>query len=662
VSATAFFLLLVLAAYPFQFWQRSIRTWIFSLAMLCLGELSVAIQNQQWLPNYFNNQLQVGRLLKLRVVEPLVEKNKSYKTIAEVVAIVNQQQELPTAGKIVLYIDKESLKQTIAFGDIIYAKNNCRDLQDAPNPFEFSPKKHLAHKSIYKSCFLKKGDFYLSNHEHESSIISLGYQVRDYCISVFKEHGLKGDEFAVAAAMIVGFEDELNPQIISYFSASGAMHLLSVSGLHIAFVYIILSFFLKPLRRFKWGSKFEFWFTVFVLWFYAIVTGFSPPVLRSAIMFSFAVYAKTFAKQINMFNVLATAALFILVVDPLALLDVGFQLSFLALLSILLVQPHLNTLYSSKHYLIQKCWELIAVSISATVLTLPFTFYYFHQFPNYFLLVNIVVIPLSTLLLYIGFAAIVFSWIKPLASFLVFLLKYVTWSLNQVLQFDERLPFSVTPNIQFSVFSIFLLLLAISFFLYHLNLNHHRSRKLALILFALFMLSSTIEYASKLEHRSIVFYSIKKHTAIDFIDAYHTVLVADDSLLKKEYDLKFHVYPNRMAHYANEAKDLTLDSVCYFQNLIKEGSIITFYHKIILIPNLNDSNWLWSKRLDVDYLVLNGQPPKYVRKLLQHVHANKVIIESVYHGKVKERVIQYVQKKNFPYWDVQKMGAWVDEF
>jgi competence protein ComEC len=662
LAASALSLFVILLAFRFEYWQRHFRTVFFSAMMLCLGMLAINIQKQTWLPYFFAHSLSAESKVKLRILEPLVAKTKSYKTTAEVLAIVHQNQEQKSNGKIVLYFDRSALNDSLTYGDIIYAKNKISELKDAPNPFEFSPKKHLANKSIYHSCFLKKTDYYVLDRNEQFDIVQLGYTVRDYCLEIFRKHHLTGDEFAVAAAMILGFEDELNPQIISYFSASGAMHLLSVSGLHIAFVYIILALMLKPFRRFKWGAKFEFVFTVFVLWFYALVTGFSPPVLRSAIMFSFAVYAKTFGKQLNMFNVLATAAIFILVVDPLALLDVGFQLSFLALLSILLVQPHLNDLYYSKNYFLQKIWELSSVSISATVATLPFTFYYFHQFPNYFLFINILVIPLSTLLLYVGFAAIIFSWITPLAACLVWLLKYITFGLNAVLQFDESLPFSVTRNIQFSGFSILVLVLSITFFLYHLNLKHPLSKKLSIAMFVMFMLTSTLEFASKINHKAIVFYSVKQHTAIDFMDAYQTYFVADDSLLRREQDVKFHIYPNRMVHHATDVKCVALDSQLQSSNFVKEHSLISFYQYTFLIPQLSDTIWLNHKNISVDYLVINGQSLRFVQHLLKNVHPQNIIIEPVYKFKTKQKLLSLLRKKNYPYWDVQKSGAFVKEF
>lgn len=652
---------LVLALFPFQFWQRNKRAYLFSVLVFCVSVLLTTYQKSFWQKPYFKSYLTNQANLRLQLLEPFSEKSNSMKTVAEVVSVNDSTKEQSSFGKIIVYCQKNPALLKLGYGDELIAKNRISPIRSASNPFEFDAKKHLSHQAVYYSCYLKNTDYRTVLSSGSVSIRRLGYQVRDYCIEVFRKHGLQGEEFAVASAMILGFEDELNPQIISYFSASGAMHLLSVSGLHIAFVYIILTFLLKPLRRFKWGSKAEFVITVFVLWFYAIVTGFSPPVLRSAMMFSFAVYAKTFNKKLNMFNVCATAALFILVVQPLALFDVGFQLSFMALVSILLVQPFLSEFYHSKHVLIQKTWELIAVSIAATVLTLPFTFYYFHQFPNYFLLVNLLVIPLSTVLLYLGFAALIFSFIPPLSQLLVWVLMYVTRLLNAVLRFDEQLPFSVTKNIYFSDLSLMLLAVALGCFIYYLHFSQQRFKRISLALLLMFLFDSSFDYASKINRQQITFYSIRKHVAIDFISSYSGVLLADTSMLRQAQSVMHHIQPNRIANYATSFTECSLQSDMQQESFMKVKSIVRFHGKTILIPQKEDLSWLLSRKIKFDYVVLSSPSVYAMQQLISHVDAKQYIIEPVYSLQSKRKIIHLLHQSQKNFWDIQERGAYIVE-
>ena len=630
---------------------------LFLASLVGFGFVMVNISKEYWLPTYFTKTLQTQSLIFVKITEPVSEKTKSYKTFGEVIAVKNNNKIKKVCGKVVLYFEKNQNSKNISYGNCLIIKNNIQELKAAPNPNEFSPKDYLGYRGIYHSCYLHEKEWTKIGDDYGNVIKKKCYEARDFCLRTFEKNGLKGDEFAVASAMIVGFEDELRPEIISYFSSSGAMHLLSVSGLHIAFVYLILSFLLRPFRKFKNGKYIELALSIFVLWFYAIVTGFSAPVLRSAIMFSFVVYAKTFEKSLNMYNILALAGFYILCYEPLSVADVGFQLSFLALLSILLIQPIISELYYSKVWLVQKAWEITSVSISATIGTLPFTFYYFHQFPNYFLLVNLLVIPLSTLLLYCGFAVILLAWIPIIPILLTTLLHYITKSLNFILSVDENTPGSVTRNIQIGEIETIIFFISIIFLIIYLYNKQYKFLLSFLAVFAIFIGTSVAYFLPHIKQRKIIVYSVNSHTAIDFFIGNTCYFVADSNLVNSIIDLRYHIYPNRIKNYINEEKSMVLNQNYLSTNFQKKNEYISFENRKIVI--LNDSNIIKKhiKKLAVDYALLSGNINQKLDNFFNSYEFNYLILDTSIPKKSRKKIIKYLKNKHVKYWDVQSQGA-----
>ena len=180
---------------------------------------------------------------------------------------------------------------------------------------------------------------WISTNKNEGSfILKTSISLRDYFLNIFKQYNITGNEFAVGSALILGFEDKLNPEIISAYSSSGALHVLSVSGLHIAIIYVVLLKLLFFLDKFKNGKIIKAIILVLMLWFYACLTGLSPSVMRAATMFSFIVIAKLFNRYTNVYNTLAASALLLLIINPYLIMEVGFQLSFLAVFGIVMLQ------------------------------------------------------------------------------------------------------------------------------------------------------------------------------------------------------------------------------------------------------------------------------------------------------------------------------------
>ncbi|MEM9053079.1 MAG: ComEC/Rec2 family competence protein, partial [Bacteroidota bacterium] len=246
-------------------------------------------------------------------------------------------------------------------------------------------------------------------------------------------------EFGVISALVLGDKAQLDVDLRRQFVNAGVVHILAVSGLHVGIIYFLFGWLFDLLLK-KKGRLLKFILLLLILWAYAALTGFSPSVLRAATMFSFISLGKYHWKYGNVYNMIAGSAVVLLVVDPLLITQVGFQLSYLAVIGIVYFHPKFYSLLTFETWLPDKIWSLTCVSLSAQLATFPLSVFYFHQFPVLFPLSNLLVIPLATAILYLGISWLILSWVPFLSSILEFLTIKATYILNLTVETFNELP------------------------------------------------------------------------------------------------------------------------------------------------------------------------------------------------------------------------------
>jgi competence protein ComEC len=226
--------------------------------------------------------------------------------------------------------------------------------------------------------------------------------LRDFFLTLIEQHVKTKDELAVASAIMLGYRDYMNADIVQAYASSGALHVLSVSGLHVGVLFLALQFLLQWMDKYRQLKWVKVLLVLAVMFFYAVLTGLSPSVLRAVVMFSFFVIAKAINRDNNMYNVLGISCLLLLFWNPYLITEVGFKLSYLAVLGIVVLYPILQPLLTFKNKLLKGAWSITCLSIAAQIATFPISLYYFHQFPNLFLISNLIIIPASDFVLYLG--------------------------------------------------------------------------------------------------------------------------------------------------------------------------------------------------------------------------------------------------------------------
>jgi competence protein ComEC len=320
----------------------------------------------------------------------------------------------------------------------------------------------------------------------EISLNKFAIQTRDMCINSIKRHNINKDELAVISALILGAKSDLDKQLIQDYTQSGIVHILAVSGLHVGLLYVAFLFLLKPFKRILPSLLFVFLVLTF-LWFYAVLTGLSPSVLRATAMCSFIVVASVYKLRITNFNLLASAAFFMLLYDADVWKQLGFQLSYIAVWSIFAFKPFLDFGNNYRNWLTRNIIKASSLSLVAQVATSPLCLFYFGTFPVYSLVANLIAVPLSTALTYIGVSAMLLGSVPYLGFCLVKFLEFGIFVMNSFAHFVSSLPLATIHHIFISKYIA--ICFAIVIFFFSTLFIRFNILKLKLVLFAFLLLS-----------------------------------------------------------------------------------------------------------------------------------------------------------------------------
>ncbi len=316
---------------------------------------------------------------------------------------------------VLAYIPPDSLTALIETGDTLLFSGRLQEPDPALNPGSFDYGAYLKKQGISATIYLGNGYSRTSGSERENPKYWFK-SIQQGAIAIFRDLGISGDELGVASALILGERNLLESQVRDAFSEAGVVHILAVSGLHVGLLFVVISWIIQRVLPQDRRALIRALLAISFLWIYAGITGFSPSVLRAATMFSFIAIGRTRGSSTSIYNMMAASAMILVIIEPNLLVEVGFQLSYLAVLGILVLHKPIYSLCSFRPWLLDKAWSLLVVSFTAQLATFPLTTYYFGQFPTYFLLANLVVIPVATGILYVGLTLLLLHWIPFLSA------------------------------------------------------------------------------------------------------------------------------------------------------------------------------------------------------------------------------------------------------
>jgi competence protein ComEC len=400
------------------------------------------------------------------------------------------------------------------------------------------------------------------------------------------------------------------------------MHALAVSGLHVGIVYGLLLFLLKPLQRLKRGDWILAVVSIIVLWVYGFITGLSPSVLRAVTMFSFVALAKPGAYRANLYNTLAASAFCILLYDPFLLMSVGFQLSYMAVVGIVYLQSGLYNLWEPANRIVDEIWKVSCVSIAAQIATFTIGLLYFHQFPNYFLLSNLFVIPGSFVVLIAGIALLALDFVTPIAIGLGFLVEWIIKILNVIVFSIEQFPFSLIENIYITPWQCMVLIGALIAIIFLIERRNFKWLALASTFLLLFSIGQWQHFRNDVHIDKLAIYNVRGHTAIDMIDHGQTFFFADSGLLKDDSKIQYHIAPHRIKAGVNEA----IFPANAFYRSLPGCTLMTWKGKTFL--RIFDKNFRLPTGWQVDYVIVSNNAFTNWFELKNQIQLEKIIFDS----------------------------------
>lgn len=471
--------LAILVSFVLNTWRlRWVYGLILNVSLVLLGAALMCINQQQ---------LQLSADKDTQLIAKLEEEPSSTAKVRKVKAKVlyefDEAQSHTSKNRIILlyFSLADSIAGTLQYGDVLALKGKLKGFREPQNPNQFNMKQYMKQQGVAGFVSVRSNSW-LAIGKNPNPIMACAIGARSWVINTFKHKGLEGQELAVLSALLVGYKGLLDDEIRQVYSSVGAMHILAVSGLHVGLVYGVVLLFLSLLPKRKTWLFTRLFLALASLWAYVLITGFSPSVNRAALMFSMLAIGQLLGLRSNSFNTLAAAAFILLVVDPSMLFSLGFQLSFVAVLSILIFYPLIHSLIQVKSWILKPIWSLVAISAAAQLLTAPLTLYYFGQFPTLFLFTNLVAIPLATLVLYMALGTLLLQFIEPLGDVLALLVERLTQLLNAGLRFIDNIPFSSVKQIYFKELHVVLLTASILLFIAYLSRRRILVLNLAILL------------------------------------------------------------------------------------------------------------------------------------------------------------------------------------
>jgi len=504
------------------------------------------------------------------VISQPIQKGNFYKAVVEI-SKVKDSVWRPTTYRINLYLRTDSAHY--AYGDIILVKGNPTELIPPQNPDEFNYKRYLSFLTIYQQHFTEPTSLQVISSDNGNVLIATSLKQRNLFSNLLDSYIKEPKERAIAKALLLGNKSELDDEIINTYAASGAMHVLAVSGLHVGIIYAIILwlFSLLPVHyQQKWLIAVV---SIPLLWGYAFITGLSPSVLRAVTLFSIMAIGSSFNRRTNMVNLLAVSAFVLLVYKPYLLMQVGFQLSYVAVLGIIFIYPQIRKLWVPTHQVYIFFWDIVSISIAAQIATFPLSILFFHRFPPYFLISNLLVIPAATIIVGVGIAFFTLSSFTLITQWLGWLLGSIIGIVNYVLNFIYKLPWSNWDGIYLDVKQTWVLYFIIIFlFLFIISKNNYWAiyGSLTMMLFSFLV---GYRWVHNNQQKQIIAYKISRHYAIDLIQAGELVSLMDSALINKPDKIHFHIKPNRLLTGASEQSfsNLAIRTTNYGTALVWNG-------------------------------------------------------------------------------------------
>lgn len=634
-----FFTILLFIAVLYLYYKKSKVLFGISVLFLSflLGIITLLSHQETNNPKHYLHQLKTAQTefsAQVILTEKLKNTTNNNRYVAQMVTLNNQE----SVGKIIVNIAKDSLIQDFEIGNQLLLQGSFYKNQKASNPNQFDYGKYLETKQIYAQIYTRNDRLkILKTHK---TIWYYTSKWRNTIAKNLEKSGFSKQELNVAMALILGQQQDISPEIIHDYQYAGAIHILSVSGLHIASLLMVLNALLRFFPNTKKWRVFKLVFLLSFLWLFGILAGLAPAVLRSVTMYSFVTIGLHLRKTVNFYHTLLVSILLILLIEPSFIFDIGFQLSYLALFFIVWLQPIFEKIYTPKNKFDQTLWEILTVSFAAQIGTLPISIYYFHQFPTLFFITNLVVLPFLGIIMGYGVFVMLLAafnvtwvWTSKLLEFFIFLMnKVISW----VASFENF----VLKDISLSAPMMWLLYVIIIVFF--ITIQKPTFKKIVFLLCGVIGLQFLFihqKYQTQKTDEFIVF-NKKRNTIITVRNGDNITLYGNDSIAKNhKNDLSLNAY--------------VVANFCKLKSTQSPRNFFYFKDKKIMVI---DSSGVYLENIQPDIVLLINSPKINLDRFLLAIKPQQIVADGSNFTTYRTLWEATCRKQKIPFHDTTEKG------
>lgn len=459
------------------------------------------------------------------------EKENTFSMVIRLYNRLESEKAMPVKGSILLYHRKGNDVSLYHPGDRMIIRCAPVSITNRGNPYEFDYRFYMENHGIRYYAFTDSSDVIRHTSPEHRRFRHKALIIREKIIAMYRERGIEGERLALVSAITLGQKSMLEQDQKQAFIKAGVMHIMAVSGLHA----MILSLFMFKILFFLKGKLriLRVIFTILFLWMFAFVTGLTPSVMRATLMFTFLQTGSLMKRPVNQINSVLASAYAIIISRPSAIFDAGFLLSYSAVIYIISFYRDLYLKMSFSNRISDYIWQSAAVTIIAQLGTLPLTVMLFNRFPTWFILSNIIIVPVSSLVIITGCLVPLTFHLRFLSEFIARVLGPLTGFTQYLTEKASSLPLSTVGNIGMITTECILLIIVI--FLFTSMILKKRSVSPIIAVFALlvFIVAGTARHIRTKTTAELIVYNTTGYTTVG-IRSGHKLRIFSDSLSSKE--------------------------------------------------------------------------------------------------------------------------------
>ncbi|HBK82040.1 MAG TPA: hypothetical protein DDZ41_00320 [Flavobacterium sp.] len=491
-------------------------------------------------------------------------------------------------------------------GDVVWLRSSIQPIFKNYNPHSFDYANYLENQNVFHQIKCFSNHYFIAGKEKNTSFYI--DKLRAALVASFEVHAFSEKTNAILNTLLLGQRQQLDSNTLNDYKNTGVIHVLAISGLHIGIIYAFFNFVFGFLNRFKYGKTLKLVVILIVLWLFALISGMSASVTRAVTMFSLFALGTFLNRRNNKFNAIAASFLLVLIFNPLLLFDVGFQLSYGAVIAILLFQPFYKKFYFSNQKIVIYLTDLILVSLAAQVGVLPLMLLYFKQVPLLFLAANFIVIPVSTLILILGLILLFLNFIAlPVALILGKIISNLVEFMNGYIHWLSSYDQFIIKNIAFTPLLTLVLYLLIFSLIYWVYRQKYTSFVWVLFLVICFQITYFITNWFTTNKKELIVYN-SKETTISVFQSQCITVYTNDSLVQKNANIQEYL----TAQFNPKVQFASLNNVLYFKN-----------KKIIIV----DQSGVYKTSIRPDVVIIRQNSRINIERLIKTTKPKQIVAD-----------------------------------